>query len=67
MYHNLHYCAGPLQLYNDNMACVLWTKSTTTKGLRHITIWENATTESIREKKQFRLTILVVNSIVVTF
>ena len=48
-YHGLHHCAAPLQLYNDNMACVLWTKSTTTKGLRHITIRENATRESVHD------------------
>jgi len=34
-------------IYNDNMACVLWSKNTTTKGLRHLQIRENA----IRETK----------------
>ena len=35
-------------IYNDNMACVLWSKNTTTKGfLRHLQIRGNA----IREAK----------------
>ena len=29
------------------MACVCWSKATTTKGLRHITIRENAIRESV--------------------
>ena len=29
------------------MACVLWNKATTTKGLRHITMRENASRESV--------------------
>jgi 5-deoxy-D-glucuronate isomerase len=37
----------PIQVYNNNAACVSWSKSMTTKGLRHITIKENATKESI--------------------
>ena len=37
--HNLDiYMSGsPINAYNDNNACVCWSKSTTTKGLRHIT------------------------------
>ncbi len=38
---------GPTPVYNDNSACVNWSKSTTTKGLRHIQIRENAIRESI--------------------
>ena len=34
-------------IFNDNMACVLWSKNTTTKGLRYLQIRENA----IRENK----------------
>ena len=41
----------PIKLYNDNTACVDWSKTLTTKGLRHITIRENAVRESTR--KQF--------------
>ena len=37
----------PTPLYNDNSACVCWSKSTTTKGLRHIQIRENAIRESV--------------------
>ena len=40
----------PVKVYNDNMACVCWSKATTTKGLRHITIRENAIRESIDSK-----------------
>ena len=38
---------SPINVYNDNNACVCWSKSTTTKGLRHITIRENAIRESV--------------------
>ncbi len=38
---------SPTMIYNDNMACVLWSKTTSTKGLRHIQIRENAIRESI--------------------
>ena len=37
----------PTPVYNDNMACVCWSKATTTKGLRHIQMRENAIRESI--------------------
>ena len=49
-HHNLLHFSQPIDLYNDNMACVLWAKSTTTKGLRHITMRENATRESVHDK-----------------
>ena len=38
---------GPTPVYNDNAACVCWSKNTTTKGLRHIQIRENAIRESV--------------------
>ena len=37
----------PTTLYNDNNACVCWSKSTTTKGLRHIQMRENAIREAV--------------------
>ena len=40
----------PINVYNNNNACVCWSKSTTTKRLRHITIRENAVQESVDEK-----------------
>jgi deoxyuridine 5'-triphosphate nucleotidohydrolase len=40
----------PINVYNDNNACVCWSKATTTKGLRHITIRENAIRESVDNK-----------------
>jgi hypothetical protein len=38
---------GTNVIFNDNQACVNWSKSTTTKGLRHIQIWENQIRENI--------------------
>ena len=35
-----------ITIYNDNMACVLWSKNTTTKGIRHIQIRENGIREN---------------------
>jgi len=35
-----------ITVYNDNMACVLWSKNTTTKGIRHIQIRENGVREN---------------------
>jgi len=35
-------------VYNDNMACVNWSKCTTTKGLRHIQMRENRIRKSIQ-------------------
>jgi hypothetical protein len=34
-------------IYNDNRACVLWSKKATTKGLRHIQMRENRVRENI--------------------
>ena len=36
----------PINIYNDNAACVIWaSKNLTTRGLRHIQMRENATRE----------------------
>jgi hypothetical protein len=37
-------------MYNDNKACVQWSKSTTTKGLHHIQMKENRIRENIQSK-----------------
>jgi len=37
-------------VYNDNNACVQWSKNTTTKGLRHIQMRENRVRENILSK-----------------
>ena len=37
----------PTPIYNDNAACIAWSKTTTTKGLRHIQIRENAVREAV--------------------
>jgi hypothetical protein len=34
-------------IYNDNQACVNWSKRCTTKGLRHIQMKENQVRENI--------------------
>jgi deoxyuridine 5'-triphosphate nucleotidohydrolase len=39
--------SGPIPIWNDNNACVCWSKNTTTKGLRHVQIRENAIREGI--------------------
>jgi len=36
---------GPVDIWNDNNACVCWSKNTTTKGLRHVQIREKAVRE----------------------
>ena len=38
----------PNIIYNDNAACVQWSHNTTTKGLRHIQIRNNAVRESVQ-------------------
>ena len=38
---------NPTPIFNDNTACVTWSKSTTTKGLRHIQMRENAIREAV--------------------
>ena len=38
----------PTVVYNDNTVCVAWSKSTTTKGLRHMQIRENAVRECVQ-------------------
>jgi hypothetical protein len=36
----------PTNVYNDNQACIIWSRSMTTKGLRHVQIRENAVREA---------------------
>ena len=38
----------PTPVYNDNRACVLWSESMTTKGLRHVQIRENGVREMVQ-------------------
>ena len=42
---------GPTTLYNNNAACVAWSHSLSTKGLRHIQIRENAVREQVQAGK----------------
>jgi hypothetical protein len=37
-------------IYNDNKACIQWSKSATTKGLHHIQMHENRVRENIASK-----------------
>ena len=39
---------SPTTIYNDNAACVAWSHSMSTKGLRHIQIRENAVRERVQ-------------------
>ena len=32
---------SPTVVYNDNTSCCNWAKTTITKGLKHLIIWEN--------------------------
>ena len=48
--NNIYMPGEPIKVYNDNNACVCWSKSHTTKGLRHITIRENAICESVNNR-----------------
>ena len=40
----------PIDIWNDNNACVCWSKNTTTKGLRHVQIRENAVREGVSNR-----------------
>ena len=40
----------PVQIYNDNTACMCWLKSATTKGLQYISIQDSAIRESVADK-----------------
>jgi hypothetical protein len=37
-------------IFNDNKACVQWSKNATTKGLRHIQMRENQVRENVMSK-----------------
>ena len=39
-----------IPVFNDNMACVSWSKGTTSKRIRHMQIRENAVRESVIAK-----------------
>jgi len=39
----------PTAVFNDNQACVDWCKTTTTTGMKHITLRENAIRESVHD------------------
>jgi hypothetical protein len=39
----------PTPIYNDNSACVYWSKAMTTKGLCHIQMRDNAIHEGVQD------------------
>jgi hypothetical protein len=39
--------SDPIPIWNNNNACVCWSKNTTTKGLHHVQIQENAIREEV--------------------
>ncbi len=41
---------GTAVIFNDNNACVNWSKRSTTKGLRHIQMRENMVRENVENK-----------------
>ena len=45
--------SSSIEVFNYNNACICWSKSTTTKGLRHMLIRENAIRESVQNKIVF--------------
>ena len=42
---------GPTRLYNDNQGAVDWSKTTSTKGMRHINLKDCAVRDSIQAKE----------------
>ena len=48
---NLPDADTPTRLYNDNQGTVDWSKSTTTKGMRHICLKDCAVRDSIQAKE----------------
>ena len=42
----------PTPIYNDNQAAIIWCKTTSTKGMHHYNIRENAVREAINEHKE---------------
>jgi hypothetical protein len=42
----------PTPIYNDNMAAVMWSNSTSNKAMRHVNIRENAVRKAVHEHKE---------------
>ena len=48
---NLPNAIGPTRLYNDNQGTVDWSKTTSTKGMRHINLKDCAVRDSIQAEE----------------
>ena len=44
------FLSNPINIFNDNMACVQWSKIRTTRTIRHIQLRDNAVRENIKKK-----------------
>ena len=39
----------PITIYNNNMACIHWSRNSTSKNIRHLQILDNAIRESVQD------------------
>ena len=44
------FLSSPINIFNDNMACVQWSKNKTTRTIRHIQLRDNAVRENYQRK-----------------
>ena len=44
------FLSNPINIFNDNMACVQWSRNKTTRTIRHIQLRDNAVRENIQRK-----------------
>lgn len=44
------FLSKPINIFNDNMTCVQWSKNRTTRTIRHIQLRDNTVQENIKQK-----------------